>query len=205
MIIHFSHAPSTYLFHPVPKILQNLEVLVLLLGVKAKKKFQQKKPLTIFCSVFASGIFGYSWLRWLMRHFMSENLGKCILGYAWMHFREATGSNRLMWLHTLNRGTYRISDLETIFELGKTYLMLVPSIWNSRRPIESNRRVYQFISSSRKNAVRPTGYDDYSDFSCLMTWMTLISCWLDFFFQIYEKQRFDDLVSFSDSLLSAYF
>lgn len=153
MIIHFSHAPSTYLFHPVPKILQNLEVLVLLLGVKAKKSFLKKNHWPFFfgicfrdiCEVGWDGLCGIS-----CRNTFSFPT-KCILGYAWMHF--LMGSNRLMWLG-LNR-TYRISDLETIFELGKTYLGQVPSIWNSRRPIESNRRVYQFISSSRKNAVRP--------------------------------------------------
>ena len=73
MIIHFSHAPSTYLFHPVPKILQNLEVLVLLLGVKAKKSFN-KKTTDHFFSVFASGIF-VQLVEMAARHFMSEYLG----------------------------------------------------------------------------------------------------------------------------------
>ena len=46
MIISFSHLPSTV---PVPKILQNLEVLVLLLGVKAKKKASTKTTAEKIC------------------------------------------------------------------------------------------------------------------------------------------------------------
>ena len=39
-------------------------------------------------------------------------------------------------------------------------------------------------------------FNDLDDFDIMLTWI---------FFQIYEKQQFYDLVSFSDSLLSAYF
>ena len=199
MIIHFSHAPSTYLFHPVPKILQNLEVLVLLLGVKAKKKFQQENHWPCFfgicfrdiCEVGWDGLCGISCRNtWFPT--------KCILGYAWMHF--LMGSNRLMWL--AHEQDLSNPIFPNNLELGKTYLMLVPSIWNSTRPIESNRRVYILITKKCRSSNRLRWlfwfliFNDLDDFDIMLTW---------FFFQIYEKQRFDDLVSFSDSLLSAYF
>ena len=68
---------------------------------QGKKEVSTKKTLTIFFRYLLQGYLVTVGWDGLCDISMSENLGKCILGYAWMHFREATGSNRLMWLHLI--------------------------------------------------------------------------------------------------------